>query len=68
MGMEVVARPVNRSGWKLSSAVAAGGGAEPAEAVEDPRCEASARGGKAAWLTRKVTLVIPAARRRVNVA
>src|SRR4051812_18003652 len=36
MGMLVVARPVNKSGWKLSIDVAAGGGALPAETVLVP--------------------------------
>ena len=65
MGTEVVARPVKRSGWKLWTAVAAGGGADPAEAVEEPRCEASAAGGStscevttATAVTKEKTLVL----------
>jgi hypothetical protein len=57
MGMEVVARPVKRSGWKFSMRVAAGGGAEPDEAVEEPRCEASACGGIASWAMRSASAV-----------
>ena len=41
MGTDVLARPVKRSGWKLCVAETPGGGAEPAEAVFDPRCDAS---------------------------
>ena len=43
--MPVVARPVKRSGWKLSTVVAAGGGALPAEMVLVPNLAASALGG-----------------------
>jgi hypothetical protein len=40
--MEVVARPVNKSGWKPWTALTPGGGTLPAEAVDEPTCEASA--------------------------
>jgi len=65
--MAVVARPVNRSGWKLCTALTLGGGALPAEAVADPRCEASARDGSASWLTNNVRLTMPAVRREMMV-
>ena len=42
--MLVVARPVNRSGWKLSVVVAAGAGAEPADTDVVPGPPASAAG------------------------
>ena len=57
MGTDVVARPVKRSGWKLWTAETEGGGAEPAEAVEEPREAASARGRKAICATVRATAV-----------
>ena len=67
MGTEVVARPVNRSGWKLWTVEAAGGGALPAETIEAPRWDASARGGRVICAPTTMTAVTPAVNREVSV-
>ena len=63
IGTDVVARPVNRSGWKDWVSNTAGGGADPADAVDEPRWAASALGRGASWMVNRATDVSAAVMR-----